>query len=266
MFQEVLPDIESALGQPSYTLCSLRLVKGIQEAETDDAPWKFKGIASDESEDVEGDTILKKTLDLSYAQKRGYVNWDHQSGPADQLGYLTNVTLIDAKKRAELEIELGQPLEKGASVYVEGVFYKDVEKAKDVRKIMNSTPDSALGLGLSLEGSIARDTLHKNVVKAFVRGVAVTPVPAQPNTLLKLKKSLRAYGEIGETDFSPDLPKEIADLVFAELAKSSSLAPRDLLSPMSHDEATLWLLKKKPHYTYKLASQVVQYAIQQKRK
>jgi len=47
--------------------------------------WSFSGVASDEGEDEDGDAILRKQLDISYAQQRGYVNWNHSRNPADHL-------------------------------------------------------------------------------------------------------------------------------------------------------------------------------------
>jgi hypothetical protein len=60
---------------------------------------------------------------------------------------------------------------------------------------MSSLPEGkSSGLGFSVEGSIVRS--HDTLSKAIVRGVAVTPVPAQVETLCTLVKSLSIEIEI----------------------------------------------------------------------
>ena len=122
----------------------------------DDEPWIFEGVASDESQDIEGDTILKKSIDLSYAKARGYVNWDHSREPENQLGYLMEAEILDGKQSAELKKAFPQ-LSDGASVYVKGQLYPEVPKAMDVRRLLKSAPQGSNGLGLSLDGTVARD-------------------------------------------------------------------------------------------------------------
>lgn len=196
-----------------------------------DAPWKFAGIASDESADLEGDSLLKSMLDVSYAADRGYVNWHHSRSPEDQIGYLTKAVVLDAKNVKELRQELGLPkLEDSASIYVEGELYQHVKKAAEVRQVMMSAPPGR-GLGLSIDGVIARNAKTMEAVKAFVRGVAVTPIPAHPKTLVLLKKSLQ------------------------ELSRGSR--------QLSMDEAILFVGKMRPYWSFDLASRFVKHAMSQ---
>lgn len=167
---------------------SLRLIK----ANKKDTPnmMKFGGIASSEAMDVQGDTILRKHLDLSYLQRRGYVNWDHGKEPADQLGFSTKATLVASGDLAEYEDLLGMTLTKSVSVYVEGSLYSHVKKAVEVYDILKSIPEGVDGaLGLSVEGSLVRNE-DKSVARAVVRGLAITPAPVHPDTLCRLVKSL----------------------------------------------------------------------------
>jgi len=261
-----LPDSRSLDGVEDVPLVHLSLfMKAVTEAETDDVKWRFHGVASDESEDVDGDAILKKALDLSYAQQRGFVNWDHSRAPRDQIGYLTKATLITKGNREGIERALGKKLETGASVFVEGELYKGVERAAEVRNIMAAAGESP-GLGLSLDGALARDVASGGVVKAFVRGVAITPVPAQAKTLIRLRKSLMGYEAMGDS-LPADLPAEIAGHVIEELEKSGILNRQVIQgdSPrMSFDQAVLWVLKKRPKWSFEIASNVVRYTMQAK--
>jgi len=262
LLQDV-PELTEAMEmQPQALFSADFLLKAVtQDGENDF--WKFAGVASDEETDVEGDGILRKALDLSYAQARGYVNWDHSREPSDQLGFLTKATLITEKNRGELETELGITLSKTATVYVEGELYKDVGKAQEVRDIMKSAVEGP-GLGLSLDGVCARDLDKGGIVKAFVRGVAITPVPAQPRTLLRLKKSLQVYESLAELSQLPaDLPAAIAAELAVHLKKSLLAEEIQSSEEMDFDAATLWVLKKRPHLTYEVASKVVKYTMSQ---
>jgi len=260
MFQDDIQDITTALDQPPQPLCGamLFLLKAA-DSDTPDGPMKFMGIASDESEDVEGDKILKKNVDLSYAKARGYVNWDHSREPGNQLGFLTKAEIVDGDNVGKLRKDLGLPISSSASVFVEGEFYKHVPKAMEVFNIMKSTPVGQPGLGLSLDGAMARDLTSGGIVRAFVRGVAITPVPAHPKTLMRLKKSLQGYELFREAGAMPeDLPAAIASEVVAELKKSMGPAEHP---KMSLDQAALWILKKKPEWTYNFAQKVVRYSM-----
>ena len=57
--------IVDSVAEVLQPLVGMTMVKAVQDGDT----WKFAGIASDETEDVEGDTILRKALDVSYAQR-----------------------------------------------------------------------------------------------------------------------------------------------------------------------------------------------------
>lgn len=55
-----------------------------------------------------------------------------------------------------------------------------------------------------------------------------------------------------------EMKKEVKAEVLAELQKSiTKEVPR-----MEHDQAVLWLLRKKPNWTYDFASKFVQYTMQ----
>lgn len=169
---------------------TVRLLKAAQQTET--GLWKFGGIASSESMDEEGDSILRKTLDLTYLQKRGYVNWDHGRSPSDQIGFATKAEIIPAGQVEKYQDLLDVPLSKASSVYVEGVLYQHVKRAQEVHDILKSIPQGTEGaLGLSVEGAMIKLD-NGTVARAIVRGLAMSPAPAHPDTLCRLVKSLRS--------------------------------------------------------------------------
>lgn len=209
----------------------------------EDSPvMRFAGIASDERPDLspQQEAILRKNLDLTYAQQRGFVNWDHSRSPDDQIGYLTKAVVIPPSKVEEYAALLGTELSPTASVYVEGELYKSVPKARQVFDIMKSvSPGENVGLGLSLDGSAIREKDSGAIQKAIVRGVAITPSPAHTKTFCSLRKSLCSIEQLSEEN--------------------------GVTKGLNYDEAVMTLMKMRPHLTYGLAKRVVDYTIEQKR-
>jgi len=235
------------------TLFETRLIpllknQGIEESGA--KAWAFAGIASDEKKDEQGDELLKQVLDLSYASDRGYVNWDHSSEPDDQLGYLTKAAFIDKENRAEIQQIIGKPLSKTASIYVEGKLYSEMTHAKTVRDIMRSTEDIDRGLGLSIEGSLVFGADYRKIEKVLVRGVAITPSPANKRTLVGLMKSLRDQG-------TPETTKKTTD--FATDSLSNLVNPNtEAVKSYTLDEAAFEVLKAQPNMTFNQAVELLQ--------
>jgi len=258
----VYPDRHAGLlGEPQSLVDGLVVLR---KSSSEEENWEFTGVASDTSVDVEGDEILRKALDLTYAAQRGYVNWDHFRQPEDQIGFLRSATLIPEDGVEELQAETGLKLSKSSSVLVRGELYKFVPKAGQVQRILKSTPQGQIGLGLSLDGVMARDVEDGGIIKAFVRGVAVTPVPAHPKTLLQLSKSLLSFSDMPPSSQS-QLDTQIEQIAskVVEMLKSAGVieTPAEVVR-MTPEDATMWLLKKRPTWSYELASQVVRYTQQ----
>lgn len=242
-------------------LFSARLLKAEANGE---GRIKFSGIASHESTDVQGDQILRKHLDLSYANQRGFVNWNHSRDPGLQLGYLTKAVKIGENGNRLSELQKSFPsIDEAATVYVEGELYSHVDKAVEVGKILKSM-ESERGLGLSLDGSLARSTDDGGIVKAYVRGVAITPEPAQPHTLAKMMKSIEFYSGVDKLGLPTDPIAAIIDGIVARIpgvdlvgfAKSATV--EELLDT---DAAILYVLKERPKWNFELAKKLVDYTI-----
>lgn len=235
--------------------------------------WSFSGVASDEGEDEDGDAILRNQLDISYAQERGYVNWNHSRNPADQIGYLTKCEIIGPEQAGQLKKDLGIDIPDSASVFVEGRLYEHVGRAKEVRDIMRSATDASRGPGLSLDGSVAR--VKGKLTKAIVRGVAFTPMPAQKRTLAVLKKSLASTVELAKAShsrFDDDVmgsDHEISSHNVEPLEMRVAIAVAHVLDAretakaegFTFDEAVLWVLKRKPEWTFFLAERFVMFVM-----
>jgi len=232
--------------------------------------WSFSGVASDEGEDEDGDAILRKQLDISYAQQRGYVNWNHSRNPADQIGYLTKCEIIGPDQKDQLKKDLGIDIPDSASVFVEGRLYEHVGRAQEVRNIMRSATDASRGPGLSLDGSVART--KGKLTKAIVRGVAFTPMPAQRRTLAVLKKSLANGIETeledlaknpfggGEVAMVADGPEEHQPLELRiAMAVAAVMESREKAKEgnFTFEEAVLFTLKRYPTWNMRMAERFV---------
>ena len=262
MFTDLLPELDNADPGQDQTLCVGRLIK---TDETEDS-FKWAGVASDEGEDTDGDRILRKMVDLTYAQQRGYVNWNHSKQPADQIGFITHAEILNKTNKNQAEDALGADLPESATVFTRGELYKHVPKAVEVQQILKSTPADAPGLGLSLDGVVARNKDSHGVVRAYVRGVAFTPFPAQPRTMTRLIKSLAGYEMMTDEGIDPaNLSESIAKEVARSLMENTPLGELAKMTgtsqPLDFDKATLFILKKRPHLTYSTAARVVQFAI-----
>lgn len=137
---------------------------------------KIGGIASTADKDSDGEVLEPEGFDLGYFLKNGFINWHHQSktNPAAVIGEPT---------KAEIT-------EKG--LYIEGELYKDSPVAKQVWDLAQTLEKSSKGrrLGFSIEGkALERDLLDKKrITKAKITGVAITPSPKNPCTIMDIVK------------------------------------------------------------------------------
>lgn len=260
--------MEATTAEVSLAYCDFFKALPPDEERAEDVglgPWRFRGIASDESPDVEDDSILRKALDLSYAQSRGFVNWEHSPEPEHQIGYLTKAELINPSDVKRFQDQLGVKLSKSASVFVEGELYQYVSKAEAVANLLKSAPPGK-GLGLSLQGALARDPENGAVLKAFVRGVAITSVPAHPRTLAQLSKSLRtgeALAVAAETqrdlvDSCDSLDPSVKRYVDGRIEELRRSIEPEEGRQFSRDEALMEILRRFPQATLPTAERILE--------
>ena len=180
------------------------------------------------------------------------------------MGFLTKAELIDPKQLSKYEKALGVELSKTATVFVEGELYKYVDKAEAVANLLKSAP-AGKGLGLSLQGAIARDPENDDVLKAFVRGVAITAIPAHPRTLAQLAKSLgkveKPEGTESLCDSLDPSVKHYVDEQIQEL-RCSIQGPETPL--FKREQALMWILRRYPQITLPTAEQIFEYALKKK--
>lgn len=151
-----------------------------------DGSWKVRGLASTQGIDQQGETIIQKGIDLTpIDQKRGILNWDHKKGPENTIGTLDGYNM-------------GQN-----GLYIEGNLFKNHDRAKAVKQIMDSLGDGDRGrMGLSVEGQILeRDPSNPKIIKKCkISAVALTMNPVNSETYAGLVKSMSGNVEFDATE------------------------------------------------------------------
>jgi hypothetical protein len=141
---------------------------------------KVAGIASTVDKDSDGENLFPVGFDTEPLLRSGYINYNHQANkdPGANIGQPTMAKLV------------------GTDLYLEGFLYPSNPLTKKVveqiETLERDSPDRRMGW--SIEGvATRRDPLNKKrVLEAMITGVAITPSPKNPRTLVNIMK-----GEFG---------------------------------------------------------------------
>jgi len=147
---------------------------------------RLKGVASDPSKDLDGDTLRTDIFDTSYLLERGFVNWHHQSK--------TDPTAI-----------IGEPdvaKIRNKDIYIEADLYDTDMGRKAFKAVQDVEKNSKTRrLGWSIEGKAYRQTEKGPISKIVLTGVALTFAPKNSNTFAEIVKAIDS-DEIAETVIS----------------------------------------------------------------
>jgi hypothetical protein len=145
---------------------------------------RVKGIASTSSAvDSDGETLFPSGFDLQPLLMRGYLNWDHNTK-------LRPSAIVGEPDVAEIR-------NNGKDLYIEGFLYPGSKEAQEIAELAEvlESNSSTRRLGYSIEGQVLergsnnkKDPKYKQVLRARITGVAITPCPKNPNTILSLIK------------------------------------------------------------------------------
>lgn len=152
-----------------------------------DEEWTIQGLASTNSLDQQGEIVLVKGLDLSYLDSgRGTFNWNHRgdSDPSSVVGIIT-----ESRRTPNNEL------------FIKGKLLKSLPKARHVydllKALQKDCPDRKMGM--SIEGKVlARN--GNQIVKAWVKAVALTLDPVNKDTWVSFAKSMETYEVMTEAD------------------------------------------------------------------
>lgn len=201
---------------------------------------RIGGIVSTQALDQQGDRLVQKGIDWSYALDKGWFNYEHQSGPENVLGHPEAV--YDALHKGE------------SATRIEGVLYLHKPKAREIYEtaVAMAKSNTNRRLGFSVEGKVeARD--GDRIVKSKVLNIAITAHPVCADARLDVLKSLavaagsvgyQSPGSMGPGSLSPLVPQSMAGntaiSTFAENALRRT--PR-----MSVDKLAIMLQGSFPH-------------------
>lgn len=143
------------------------------EKGSDGKKW-VSGIASTFDEDLQGERIKQDGLDLSYFLKRGFFNDDHAKETGAKVGIPTEAKVTKA------------------GLWVKG-FLLETKRAQEIYELAQALAKAggSRTLGYSVEGKVLeRDSKNPRViVKAWIKDIAITASPINPNTFMELAKS-----------------------------------------------------------------------------
>lgn len=138
--------------------------------------YKFHGVASDDSEDLDKEILEPGGFDYNDLLKYGTVNYNHltKSTPRAVVGEPTSARV------------------EGNKFIIDGILYGDSQLARDIIETAQLLENSSSSrrMGMSLEGvPILRDPINnKRIKKARITGVAITLSPKNKNTVFQLVK------------------------------------------------------------------------------
>lgn len=159
----------------------------VMKGSADDAEamtGRIGGLVSTEALDQQGDRLMQKGIDWSYALDKGWFNYEHKAGPENVLGHPE--VIVEAMHK-------GEPATK-----VEGVLYLHKPKAREIYETALAMQKSSTRrrLGFSVEGKVeARD--GDRIMKSKVLNIAITAHPVNADARLDVLKSLAATASIG---------------------------------------------------------------------
>ena len=121
--------------------------------------WKIGGLASTDSIDRQGESVLQTGLDFSDFVHHGWFNDNHQQHTSAAVG---------VPEMAKFK--------KGHGWYVAGYLLKDIPRAKEIYQLAKSLSPTERRLGFSIEGKIL-ERIGNKIAKALIRNVAITNSP-----------------------------------------------------------------------------------------
>lgn len=140
--------------------------------------YKVKGVCSTIDRDLDKQILHPTGFDFRPLMKSGFINYNHRwkDNPSAIIG----------------EPTLARVQSNGEEFYIEGYLYSDSKKAKEVIELNNTLLNGSESrrLGWSIEGYAVEThpTDPSIITRAVITGVAITPNPKNPKTLVSILK------------------------------------------------------------------------------
>lgn len=154
------------------------LTKSYVTSERGAKQYILEGIASDETPDLQGESVIQKGMNFRPLLDAGIINWDHEKGPENIIG-----EPIEAAIHA------------GPVFYVKGELYVD-DKPRAAEAWATAEAMKKSGrrkLAWSVEGAVLQRQ-GRHLTKTEVRHLALTHQPVNANSWAAIAKSMTAAG------------------------------------------------------------------------
>lgn len=186
---------------------------------------RIGGIASLETKDRHGETILQRGLDFSDFLANGWFNDNHSRATDGVLGYPEEVQFF---KKGQL-MPSGKTAP-AAGHWVEG-WLLDTKKADRIWELGKALEKTKRRLGFSVEGKIFKriGTSAQTIAQALVRNVAVTNCPVHTGARMEiLAKSLQVVEQTEPSELEKMLSVGVSDNTMPEGSRTGEGAGKIL--------------------------------------
>lgn len=186
-----------------------------------DGKINIEGIASIQSPDISGETVIQKGMDLSYFLKRGFFNDNHAKDSGGKVGVPTY-----AKHTTN-------------GLHVKG-YLLDTPRAQGIVELADSLSKAGNDrqLGFSVEGKVKRRN-GKLIEKSWIKDIAITAEPVHPDTYMNICKSLSAeIEEAGTTGSEQGIGAKIGDILSHDQVDALKTLCKSLPDQDAPDEDT----------------------------
>lgn len=176
----------------------------------DDGKIHIEGIASLQTPDIAGETVIQKGMDLSYFLRRGFFNDNHSKESGGKVGVPTFAAHTPR------------------GLHVKG-YLLDTPRAQAIVELADALQKAGgdRQLGFSVEGKVQQRE-GKIISKSWIKDIAITAEPVHPDTYMNIVKSISAQiekdGFIEEADKGCKTWNKIQDVI----SKSVSDALQEL--------------------------------------
>lgn len=140
-----------------------------------DGTVTISGLASDDSEDWQGEKVLPLGIDTTYFDKQGFVDYEHNRNIV--IGAPTKTTITSD------------------GLFVEAKLFKNMPEVQSILKLMDNLKNAGVdrNIGFSIEGQVnQRDAINPSIITSLtLTGLAVTTAPANKDASFEvLTKSI----------------------------------------------------------------------------
>lgn len=164
-----------SLQTPEIYRFGVALTKSYTTTDRGVRKYILEGVASDQTEDQQGDTIIQAGLNFRPLLDLGIINWDHKEGPENIIGE-----------------PLTAEIQSGPALFVQGSLYvDDVERAKHAWTTAEAMRKSGgrRRLGWSVEGAVLQRR-SRQITRSEVWHLALTHQPVNANSWADIVKSM----------------------------------------------------------------------------